>query len=74
MSNGCVEEGESMTPLPAEEEGDKDLVARSLEQRSWRIKELIETENDYVKDLAQVVQLVHLFLQNALNERQEKRF
>ena len=68
------EEGESMTPLPAEEEGDKDLVARCLEQRSWRIKELIETENDYVKDLAQVVQLVHLFLQNALNERQEKRF
>ena len=43
-----------MTPLPAEEEGDKDLVARSLEQRSWRIKELIETENDYVNYLAQV--------------------
>ena len=49
-----MEEGESMTPLPAEEEGDKDLVARSLEQRSWRIKELIETENDYVNYLAQV--------------------
>ena len=39
----------------AEETGDKDVVSRSLEQRSWRLRELMESEHDYVNDLAQVL-------------------
>ena len=44
----------------AEEEGKKEreneVVARSLEQREYRIRELVESERDYVTDLAQCVQ------------------
>ena len=58
-----------------EEEGKKEreneVVARSLEQREYRIRELVESERDYVTDLAQCVQYIkfmryvsHLFFKN----------
>jgi hypothetical protein len=55
MTNQECEEGE-------EEEGkkerDKEVVARALEQREFRIRELVESERDYVADLAQCVQYI----------------
>ena len=54
LSNGGVDVGEVETSA-AEETGDKDVVSRSLEQRSWRLRELMESEHDYVNDLAQVL-------------------
>jgi hypothetical protein len=38
---------------------DSELVARALEQREYRIRELVESERDYVTDLAQCVQYIH---------------
>jgi hypothetical protein len=39
-------------------ERDKEVVARALEQREYRIRELVESEQDYVADLAQCVQYI----------------
>jgi hypothetical protein len=52
----------STTSTAEEEEGkkerDKEVVARALEQREFRIRELVESERDYVADLAQCVQYI----------------
>jgi len=58
LSNGGVDVGEVETSA-AEETGDKDVVSRSLEQRSWRLRELMESEHDYVNDLAQCCQYIY---------------
>jgi hypothetical protein len=38
-------------------------VARALEQREYRIRELVESERDYVTDLAQCVQYIQFMRQ-----------
>ena len=52
----------------AEEEEEKkeresEEMARSLEQREYRIRELVESERDYVTDLAQCVQYIQFMRQ-----------
>ena len=54
---GIVVEGEGDKPAP-------DLAARSLEQREWRVHELVESEKDYVSDLAQCCQYIYYMRQS----------
>jgi hypothetical protein len=42
---------------------DSEAVARALEQREYRIRELVESERDYVTDLAQCVQYIQFMRQ-----------
>ncbi len=44
-------------------ERDSEAVARALEQREYRIRELVESERDYVTDLAQCVQYIQFMRQ-----------
>ena len=45
-----------------------DQCARSLEQRQWRIHELVESEKDYVSDLAQCCQYIYYMRQSKEEE------
>ncbi len=42
-------------------------MARALEQREYRIRELVESERDYVTDLAQCVQYIQFMRQEVFN-------
>ena len=41
-----------------------DNTTRALEQRTWRMRELIESEQDYVMDLAQCCQYIYYMRQS----------
>ena len=43
---------------------DDSVAARSIEQRGWRVSELIDSEKDYVSDLAQCCQYIYYMRQS----------
>jgi hypothetical protein len=48
--------GSTTQPTPAPSGGD--TVSKHIDQRDWRVRELIESENDYVHDLGQCCQYI----------------
>jgi hypothetical protein len=62
--NGLAETPTSKAEEEEEKrERDSEAVARALEQREYRIRELVESERDYVTDLAQCVQYIQFMRQ-----------
>ena len=58
--NGVGEEGKEDAGSPGELiEAAAAVASRALEQRSWRVHELIESEKDYVSDLWQCCQYIY---------------
>jgi hypothetical protein len=56
-------DSEGVAKALEQRERDSEAVARALEQREYRIRELIESERDYVTDLAQCVQYIQFMRQ-----------
>ncbi|XP_023330642.1 triple functional domain protein isoform X4 [Eurytemora carolleeae] len=57
----------------AEEDGsvEDEVAARALEQRGWRVRELVESEQDYVSDLAQCAQYIYYMRESKDEENPE---
>ena len=62
------ESGEGSGPAgPVVSSGGGDSVSKHLDQRQWRVRELIDSENDYVADLGQCCQYIH-FMKSSKDE------
>ena len=48
-----------------------DSISKHLEQRDWRVRELIESENDYVSDLGQCCQYIEFMRETKEEENPE---
>ena len=51
-----------------DDEVDESVAARSIEQRGWRMAELVDSEADYVADLGQCCQYIYYMRQSKEEE------